>query len=101
MPWLNRMKRKSVPGVNIKDTTIHPITLVQQRFSLFDKFHQYNTKQEKEMLRRTSLVKELDGIVTETEEQLNSFLSKSIYFLDMLSPIHHCQMIKTILLRKL
>ena len=49
------------------------------------------------MLRRTSLVKELDGIVTETEEQLNSFLSKSIYFLDMLSPIHHCQMIKTIL----
>ena len=97
MPWLNRMKRKSVPGINIKDTTIHPITLVQQRFSLFDKFHQYNTKQEKEMLRRTSLVKKLDGIVTETEEQLNSFLSKSIYFLDMLSPIHHCQMIKTIL----
>ena len=97
MTWLNRIKLKSVPQINTRDTKIHPITLVQQRFSLFDKFHQYNTEQEKEMLRRTSMVKELDGVVTETEEQLNSFLSKSIYFLDMLSPIHHYQMIKNIL----
>ena len=33
MPWLNRMKRKSVPGVNIKDTPIHPITLVYSKGS--------------------------------------------------------------------
>ena len=67
MPWLNQMKLKSVP--------------------LFDKIHECNTKQEKEILRRTSL----DGVVTETEEQLNSFLSKSIYVLDMLNTIHHYQ----------
>ena len=97
IPWLHRIGGKSVDGVNVENTKIHPITLVQQRFSLFDKFHEKNSKQPKEKLRRTSLVTELDGVCTESEEQLNSFVKKNIYFLDGLSPIHHVQMIKTIL----
>ena len=35
--------------------------------------------------------------MTETAEQLNSFLSKSLNFLDVLSPIHQIQMIRSIL----
>ena len=70
---------------------------MQQRYSLYDKFHETNTKQQKEILRRTEFLKELDGVDTETAEQLNSFLSKKIYFLDIFSPIHHVQMIRSML----
>ena len=67
---------------------------------MYDKCHQGNTKQLKEILRRTEFVKELDGLVTETAEQLNSFLSKSLYFLDVLSPIHQIQMIRSMFAEK-
>ena len=77
-PWLNRRIEKTTSDIKLDGTTIHPLTLVQQRLSLYDKFHQTNTKQKKEILRRTEFVKELDGVVTETAEQLNNFLSKSI-----------------------
>ena len=81
----------------MEGTNIHPVTLVHQRLSMYDKFHERNTKQRKEILRRTKFVKQLDGVVTETAEQLNSFLSKSLYFLDCLSPVHHLIMIKFML----
>jgi len=97
IPWLDRRNQISVPDVKVEGTNIHPVTLVHQRLSMYDKFHERNTKQRKEILRRTKFVKQLDGVVTETAEQLNSFLSKSLYFLDCLSPVHHLIMIKFML----
>ena len=95
-PWLNRRMEKATANLSLNGMSVHPVTLVHQRLSLYDKFHQNNTTQRKEFLRKTAYVRELDGVVTETAEQLNSFLSKSLYFLDGLSPIHHLLVIKAL-----
>ena len=64
--------------------------------SVCDKFHQGNSKNPTAVMRKTELVKELDGVVTETAEQFNNFISRDAYYLDIMSPIHHIQMTKLI-----
>ena len=97
-PFLNaRMEKAVQPSINsVNKLDAHPVTKVTWRLSLYDKFHEGNTSQKKEYLRRTGYIQELDGVVTETAEQLNSFLSKSLYFLDCLSPATHLLMIKSL-----
>ena len=76
---------------------VHPITLTQLRYSLYDRFHEGNTTQRKEKLRSTKLVKELRGhINTETSEQTNETISKDLYFLNGMTPVHHIQMMRGI-----
>ena len=43
-PWINRMNQKAVSGVNVERTGIHPITHVTQNLSLYDRFHEGNSK---------------------------------------------------------
>ena len=77
---------------------VHPITLVQSRYSLYDPFHEGNTTQAKEVLRRTGFVKELNGVLNrETAEQMNRSVSKDLYFLDEMLPRHHIQMMRSLL----
>ena len=75
--WLNKRSEAAIKGLKVDGTSIHPITLTTQRLSLYDNFHQSNTKQKKEFLRRTGQVKELAGVNSETAEQTNSFLKNS------------------------
>ena len=99
-PWLNGTMEKAVqPSIEaMKRCSAHPATKrTHPRLSLCDKFHEGNTKQEREFLRRTRFVKELNGIDTETAEQLNAFLGKSLYYLDCLSPLRHILMLRNLI----
>ncbi|XP_073688555.1 uncharacterized protein [Garra rufa] len=67
----------------------HPITGTSDRFSLYDRFHQRNQKQEKEKLRSLDLVPELTGLINSSmAEQLNRELANSRYFLCQLKDVH-------------
>jgi len=87
---------KYVHGV--PHSTHHPVTLVNFCFSLYDPFHEGNTSQKREYLRRTRFIKELDGSINrETAEQMNRRVSKNLYFLNEMSPKHHLQFMRSIL----
>ena len=49
--WLDRRKRVALSDAKLKGTRTRPLTLVRQRYSLYDK--EGNTEQPKETLRRT------------------------------------------------
>lgn len=68
----------------------HPITGLDYSFCLFDYFHQCNSKLRPELLRRSSIVRELAGYVnTQSAEQTFTRVGKDIYWLNMLKPINH------------
>ena len=96
-PNLNNRFEPARSGLNLTGSVMHPITLLTRRWSLYDKFHQGNSKDPTNVMRRTELIKELNGVVTETAEQLNNFISRKTYFLDSMSPIHHQLMLKLVL----
>ena len=48
-PWLDRREQVTLCDVKLKGTKIHSLTLVHQRYSLYDKCHQGNTKQPKNL----------------------------------------------------
>ena len=95
--WLDRRYEKVTPDLNVEGTNIQPITVTTQRYSLCDRFHERNTTQRKEFLRRTGLIKELVGVNTETAEQVNSYLEKSLTYLDCTSAVHHIVEVKAML----
>ena len=98
--WLDRrfnVASSHVTSISLESMNVHPLTLTSACYALYDKFHQDNTKQPKEVLRRTELVEELSGINTETAEQVNAFLSKALNFLVSCSPLHHIQLVKFML----
>ncbi|XP_076037419.1 uncharacterized protein LOC143022898 isoform X2 [Oratosquilla oratoria] len=68
----------------------HPITGTDERYMLFEWYHETNTKEPVESLRRSSLVKELRGLVnTQTAEQLHRDKAKDVYFQNRMSPSNH------------
>lgn len=67
----------------------HPITGTSDRLSLYDRFHQYNQKQEKEKLRSFDLVPDLLGLINSSmAEQLNRELANSPCFLCQLKDVY-------------
>ncbi len=95
LPWVKTMKEGGrVQSKNNGATETldkpHPITGTSDRFSLYDRFHQHNQKQEKEKLRSLDLVPELTGLINSSmAEQLNRELGNSRYFLCQLKDIHY------------
>lgn len=70
-----------------KDPTCHPLTGSSDHYVLYDRFHECNTKDPKDVLRRVDLVPELSGwLNTQTAEQLFSGMRKNNYFMNMLTP---------------
>lgn len=68
----------------------NPITGSNSHFALFDWFHQDNCKKEEEILRKSSSVHEISGLVdTQAVEQLFSSCKKDLYFMNNLSPTNH------------
>ena len=94
--WLDNAKGPCVASNLEGMKKVHPLTFVQQRYSLYDRFHEKNTSQRKEVLRSTKWVTELDAINTATAEQLNRSMSKDIYFLSTMTPLHHLQMMRSL-----
>ena len=69
---------------------VHPITGVADRFLLFDAFHENNTKEPKEALRRSTLVEEINrDINTSAAEQLNRDKARDAYYFNQMKPTNH------------
>lgn len=91
LPWLQL--KKEPPDLNG-----HPETGSADHYALYDTFHQFNTKDEKDSLRRIGLVPELCGWVnSQTVEQLFSGMRKNNYFMNCLSPSSHVFLMRNLL----
>ncbi|KAK0156639.1 hypothetical protein N1851_000114 [Merluccius polli] len=91
MPWL---KFPKMPA----DKDGHPLTGSTQRFALNDVFHQGNSKDQSEVLRKLELVPELAGLInSQCAEQLFSGMRKNNYFLNLTTPSTHIFLQRNIL----
>uniref|UniRef100_A0A8C1V931 C2H2-type domain-containing protein n=1 Tax=Cyprinus carpio TaxID=7962 RepID=A0A8C1V931_CYPCA len=91
LPWLNEKKLD-------EDVSCHPVTGSSDHYALYDKFHESNSKDVRDSLRKIQLVPELAGSVnTQAAEQLFSGMRKNNYFLNMMSPTTHMFFVRNIL----
>ncbi|XP_030279056.1 HMG domain-containing protein 3-like isoform X2 [Sparus aurata] len=91
MPWL---KLPKMPA----DKDGHPLTGSSQHFALNDVFHQGNSKDQREVLRKLELVPELTGLInSQCVEQLFSGMRKNNYFLNVTTPSTHIFLQRNIL----
>ncbi|XP_078790335.1 HMG domain-containing protein 3-like [Oryzias latipes] len=91
MPWL---RISQMPAE--KDG--HPLTGSAQHFALNDVFHQGNSKDKTDALRKLELVPELAGLInSQCVEQLFSGMRKNNYFLNMTTPSTHIFLQRNIL----
>ena len=93
LPWLHDDGVSTTANcISNKSETdgVHPITGVTDRYCLFDRFHERNSSQRSSLLRRVTLVPELNGLInTEAEEQLHSSIGRSNYCLNTMKPSNH------------
>ncbi|XP_054596456.1 uncharacterized protein [Nothobranchius furzeri] len=91
LPWLKSKKKDA-------DTNCHPLTGSSEHYTLYDVFHEKNTKDPRDILRRIALVPELAGWVnSQCAEQLFADMRKNNYFLNTLTPSEHIFMMRNIL----
>jgi len=93
MAWLE--SRNRFPPQNSEDDhnslgrEPHPITGSRSYFSLFDTFHEDNSQNPADLLRRTRCIKQLEGLYrTEVMEQLNNLMNRNNYFINTMSPVN-------------
>ncbi|XP_067303567.1 uncharacterized protein [Pseudorasbora parva] len=90
LPWLE--SSKIVP-----DRGGHPVTGSAEHYCLYDKFHEANTKDDRDLLRKISLVPQLAGKVnSQVAEQFFAKLKKNNYFLNMSQPSTHVFLMRNI-----
>lgn len=93
MPWVNDKPNEKPLHIDVDHQytkPIHPITGLSDHYCLFDVFHENNTVQRKEILRRTKFVPQLSGSLnTQVEEQLHRAYTRDSYFLDGMSSTNH------------
>ena len=91
LPWLKEKKQ-------LPDAGGHPLTGSSQHYVLYDKFHEDNTKDASDVLRRIELVPQLAGWVnSQAAEQLFSDMKKNNYFLNVMTPSAHIFLMRNIL----
>lgn len=93
MPWLKHSKVQA-------DEDGHSLTGSSEHFALSDVFHQGNSKDERDVLRKIELVPELAGCTnSQCVEQLFSGMKKNNYryFLNMTTPSTHIFLQRNIL----
>ncbi|XP_016427102.1 uncharacterized protein LOC107754967 [Sinocyclocheilus rhinocerous] len=91
LPWLNT--KKTVPDLNG-----HPVTGSSDHYVLYDRFHEANTKDSKDVSRKLTLVPQLAGKVnSQVAEQLFAKMKKKNYFLNMSLPSTHLFQMRNII----
>lgn len=91
LPWLKNNEEE-------EDTNCHPLTGSSEHYALYDRFHEFNTKDPRDALSRVQVVPELCGWVnTQTAEQLFAAMRKNNYFLNMLTPSGHTFLMRNII----
>lgn len=92
MPWItasSRSAHQQLPEHCEVTRQPHPTTGSACYFSLFDTFHEENSSNPADLLRRTRCVKQLEGVFrTEVMEQLNNVMNKNNYFINTMSPVN-------------
>ena len=97
LPWV---KGATLPkalrfGSELNGDDVHPVTGVSDRYSLCDRFHERNSSCPTDLLRRVTLVPELNAIInTEVEEQLHNSINRSNYSFNMMLPGNHLFMMR-------
>ncbi len=98
LPWIQNEGAPSLPFPENEcdiEEFAHPTTNVTDRYSLSDRFHEKNSSQKRALLRRVTLVPELNGIInTEAEEQLHSLIDRFNYCLNTMKPVNHLFMMR-------
>ena len=103
LPWIHSEGAPSFPSAvsltvdleTEESDSVHPTTKVPDRYCLSDRFHETNSSQRRALLRRVTLVPELNGIVnTEAEEQLHNIIGRSNYCLNTMKPVNHLFMMR-------
>jgi len=103
LPWIHNEGAQSLPDFDSPDREIdydfqdllHPVTRVSDRYSLSDRFHERNSAQKSALLRRVTLVPQLNGIInTEAEEQVHSLIGRFNYSLNTMKPVNHLFMMR-------
>ncbi len=76
----------------------HPLTGSSEHYVLSDRFHENNTKDSRDKLRKIQLVPELAGRVnSQCAEQLFSQMRKNNYFLNVMKPTNHVFLMRNLL----
>ena len=85
--------RESIDADIFKDQeshSCHPVTVVKEKFSLYDTFHEGDTVQKTEHLRRLCAVENLQGFInSQSAEQYNRSANCCNHFLNDMSPTNH------------
>ena len=72
------------------DDNVHPVTGTRERYCLYDRFHEKNSHNSADVLRRITLCPQLHtNVNSESHEQLHQILNKDNYFLNMMNPATH------------
>lgn len=90
-PWL--LHKKELP-----DLDCHPVTGCSEHYALSDVFHESNSRDERDVLRKIRLVPELSGrINSQCAEQLFCGMKRNKYYMNLLSPTSHVFLYRNIL----
>lgn len=90
----NGLKRKKKPA----DVNGHPLTGSSEHYVLYDRFHENNTKDSRDKLRKIQLVPELAGRVnSQCAEQLFSQMRKNNCSLNVMKPTNHVFLMRNLL----
>ncbi|XP_076869611.1 uncharacterized protein LOC143519745 [Brachyhypopomus gauderio] len=91
LPWLDE-KAKNPHSIG------HPVTGASCHFVLYDKLHERNSKDQRDVLRRIDLVPELQGSVnSQVAEQLFGSMRKNNYFMNNMAPSTHVFLMQNIM----
>lgn len=94
LPWL-------FEKTDYSNSKGHPITGSSEHYLLYDKLHESNTKDPQDLLRRISLVLELQGwLNSQIAEQFFASLQKNNYFLNNMAPSTHIFIMQNIVHHK-
>ena len=86
LPWVAQASRSQQSLESKKDSNCHPITGSDEYYCLFDTFHEENSSNESDLLRRTRCIKQLEGwVCTEVMEHINNIMNKNNYFTTQMS----------------
>lgn len=93
LPWLIEKTNLNSEG--------YPVTGSSEHYVLYDKLHESNTKDPKDVLRKISLVPELQGwLNSQIAEQFFADLRKNNYFLNNMAPSTHIFIMRNIIHHK-